>query len=114
MAIKRAELAGIPIPDSTRAGAVRFLGSVASGTSGGLAGYRPNELPSRAMTAEALVCRQFLGTSRGTPSADEAGGYFLGQFPARKRINLYFWYFGAPALYQLRGEEWARWDSGPQ
>ena len=35
MALKSAELAGIPMPETTRDGAVRFLGSVASGTSGG-------------------------------------------------------------------------------
>ena len=114
MALKSAELAGIPMPESTRAGAVRFLGSVASGTSGGLASYRPNELPSRAMTAEALVCRQFLGTSRGTPSADEAGDYLLGELPSAQRINLYYWYYGTLAMYQLGGEHWQRWNAALQ
>jgi Squalene-hopene cyclase C-terminal domain len=114
MALKSAELAGISMPEATRAGAMRFLGSVASGTSGGLASYRPNELPSRAMTAEALVCRQFLGMSRGTPSADEAGDYLLGELPSAQRINLYYWYYGTLAMYQLGGEHWQRWNSALQ
>jgi hypothetical protein len=114
MALKSAELAGIPMPETTRAGAVRFLKSVASGTSGGLASYRPNELPSRPMTAEALVCRQFMGASRGNPSADEAGGFLLGELPSAQRINLYYWYYGTLAMYQLGGEHWQRWNAALQ
>ena len=61
MALKSAELAGIPMPPSTRSGIIRFLRSVSSGRQGGLASYRPGEAPSRSMSAEALVCWQFLG-----------------------------------------------------
>ena len=62
------------------------------------------------MTAEALVCRQFLGTVASTPSADEAGDYLLGELPNRERINLYYWYYGTLAMYQLGGEHWQRWN----
>jgi hypothetical protein len=113
MALKSAELAGIPIPDTTRNGAVRFLGSVASGTSGGLASYRPYEAPSRAMTAEALVCRQFLGTSQDS-AANEASEYLLGELPNRERVNLYYWYYGTLAMYQIGGERWQQWNKSLQ
>ncbi|MGO9109109.1 MAG: hypothetical protein ACLP9L_07750, partial [Thermoguttaceae bacterium] len=52
MALKSAETAGIPMPETTRQGIIRYLQSVASHTSGGLASYRPLEPPSRTMTAE--------------------------------------------------------------
>ena len=43
MTLKSAELAGIPIPDSTRQGIIRYLQSVSSGKYGGRASYRPGE-----------------------------------------------------------------------
>ena len=81
MALKSAALAGIPMPPSTRAGIIRFLRSVSSGKQGGLASYRPGEAPSRSMSAEALVCWQFLGLPREHPACNEAGDYLLTELP---------------------------------
>jgi hypothetical protein len=79
-----------------------------------LASYRPNEQPSRPMTAEALVCRQFLGTARGSLATEEAADYLLGELPTRERINLYYWYYGTLAMYQVGGEHWQRWNAALQ
>ncbi|HEY1785418.1 MAG TPA: prenyltransferase/squalene oxidase repeat-containing protein, partial [Pirellulales bacterium] len=114
MALKSAELAGIPMPEQTRAGAIRFLKSVGAGNEGGLAGYRPGENPSRSMTAEALVCRQFLGMARDNPAADEAGKSLLDELPSKDKVNLYYWYYGTLGMYQLQGEYWQRWNEALQ
>ncbi len=110
MTLKSAELAGIPIPDSTRQGIIRYLQSVASGTYGGRASYRPGEQPSRTMTAEALVCWQFLGLSRQNPACNEAGDFLLGELPNDSNSNLYYWYYATLAMYQLQGVHWQRWN----
>ena len=110
MSIKSAELAGLQVPGTAGDGAVRFLKSVASGLSGGKASYRPGEAPSRTMTAEALVCRQFLGMARENPASNEAGEYLLGQLPSTDKINLYYWYYGTLGMYQLQGDYWQRWN----
>ena len=110
MPLKSAELAGIPIPDSTRQGIIRYLQSVASGTYGGRASYRPGEQPSRTMTAEALVCWQFLGLSRQNPACNEAGDFLLGELPNDSNSNLYYWYYATLAMYQLQGVHWQRWN----
>jgi hypothetical protein len=110
MTLKSAELAGIPIPDSTRQGIIRYLQSVASGTYGGRASYRPGEQPSRTMTAEALVCWQFLGLSRQNPACNEAGDFLLGELPNDASSNLYYWYYATLAMYQLQGIHWQRWN----
>ncbi len=114
MALKSAELAGIPMPDATRAGIVRFLKSVEAGSNGGLASYRPGEAASRPMTAEALVCRQFLGLAHDHPAAGEAADYLLGEQPNSQRINLYYWYYGTLAMYQMQGDHWQRWNAALQ
>jgi hypothetical protein len=114
MALKSGEVAGIPVPAATHDGMIRFIKSASSGTQGGLAGYRPHERPSRTMTAEALVSRLFLGMSRDNPAASEAAEYLLGELPDEKRINLYYWYYGTLALYQLGGEPWEKWNAALQ
>jgi hypothetical protein len=110
MALKSAELAGIPIPETTRQGAITFLRSVSSGNYGGLACYRPGEQVSRTMTAEALVCWQFLGMSRQDPAGNEAGDLLMGQLPGQGTANLYYWYYGTLATFQLQGDYWRRWN----
>ncbi len=114
MSLKSAELAGIKMPESTRSGAIRFLKSVVSGQHEGLGSYRPYEAPSRAMTAEALVCRQFLGMARENPAENEAGDYLLGDLPNKDKVNLYYWYYGTVAMFQLQGDYWQRWNSALQ
>jgi hypothetical protein len=111
MALKSADLAGIEIPAKSRAGMIRYLKTVASGTHGGLASYRPNEKVTHAMTAEALVCRQLLGMSRANPASDEAGDFIMQELPGRSDMNLYYWYYGTLATFHLQGLHWDRWNT---
>ena len=110
MTLKSAELAGIAIPEKTRQGIVRYLRSVSQGKYGGRASYRPGELPSRPMTAEALVCWQFLGLSRQHPACNEAGDFLLEETPGEGQFNLYYWYYATLGMYQLQGPHWQRWN----
>jgi hypothetical protein len=115
MALKSAELAGIPMPASTRSGIMRFLQSVSSGQKGGLASYRPGERATRAMTAEAMVCWQFLGISRQHPACNEAGDFLLTELPGSGVVaNDYYWYYATIAMYQLQGDYWRRWNDALQ
>lgn len=111
MALKSAELAGIEIPAQTRDGMIKFLKSVASGRHHGLASYRAGERASVSMTAEALVCRQFLGLARSNPASDEAGNFVLTQLPGQGEANLYYWYYATLGMFQLQGEHWRRWNN---
>ena len=88
--------------------------SVSLGQYGGKASYRPGERPSTTMTAEALVCRQFLGMAKENPATDEAADYLLTQPPTSQRINLYYWYYGTLGMYQLQDDRWQRWNTAIQ
>jgi len=114
MALKSAELGGIPIPEQCRQRALRFLDEVSSGQYGGLAAYRPVEPASRAMTAEALVCRVFLGMTPNHPVGKEAGDYLLAELPGQGRDNLYYWYYATLGMYNLQGDHWDRWNDALQ
>lgn len=110
MSLKSADLAGIAIPDRTRQGIIRYLQSVSSGQYGGRASYRPGEQATRPMTAEALVCWQFLGLAREHPACNEAGDFVLGELPGEGTYNLYYWYYATLSMYQLQGPHWERWN----
>jgi hypothetical protein len=110
MALKSAELAGLPTPETTRNGIMKFLGSVAGGQQGGLASYRPKEQYTRTMTAEAIACWQFLGMRRDHPAGREAGDFLLEQLPGQGTDNVYYWYYATLTMYQLGGIHWTRWN----
>ena len=114
MALRSATLAGIPLEESTRRGALHFLRTVSSGRHGGLASYRPGEQATRPMTAEAMVCRQLLGMPPGSPTAAEAADYLLGELPGEGPVNLYYWYYSTLALHEAHGNHWERWNRALQ
>ena len=109
MALKSADLAGIRMSDQTRKAIMKFLQTVSAGRAAGLASYRPSEQPTRTMTAEALVCWQFLGMRRTHPAGKEAAEYILAELPSPRNVNHYYWYYGTLAMYQLQGEAWDHW-----
>ncbi len=110
MALESAELAGFPIPEKTRQGIIRYLQSVSSGQYGGRASYRPNESPSRSMTAESLFCWQLLGLPRQHPAGNEAAGYLLEEKPGEGVFNLYYWYYATLSMYQWQDAHWRQWN----
>ena len=63
------------------------------------------------MTAEAMLCWQFLGISRDHPACDEAANYLLSAPPGVGPTNFYYWYYGTFVMYQFQGEGWQRWNT---
>ncbi len=62
------------------------------------------------MTAEAWVCRQFLGIGGPGPASTEAAAYLLDHDSDRGDSNFYYWYYGTLALYQHGGQPWTQWN----
>jgi hypothetical protein len=114
MALHSAELAGIKIPAETRTRMARFLRAASSGPERGLASYRPGDRVSRTMTAEALVCRQFLEAENRPATLAEAATYISEERPGDGQTNLYYWYYGTLALFQKQGPEWEAWNKALQ
>lgn len=114
MAIKSAGMAGIAVPETTRTGMISFLNRCAQGRHDGLSCYQPGRPSSRAMTAESLVCRYFLGIEPDQDLQNEATQFILGELPQSGRPNLYYWYYGTLALYQVQGPAWSRWNQAMQ
>ena len=113
MALTSAGRAGIRDGDVALAGMRRFLGSVSSGSAGGLASYRPGSAPTRSMTAEALACRWCLGDV-DMQTLDEASGFIMQQPPGAGTRNFYYWYYATLALCQLDAPAWSDWNRALQ
>ena len=113
MGLKSAKEVGIPIPDepSVRRGTLLWLDKVATGQAQGLARYQPSEQVTPTMTAEAWVCRQFLGVGGPGPASTEAAEFLLENDSDRGPSNFYYWYYATLALYQHGGEPWSRWNA---
>jgi hypothetical protein len=113
MGLKSAKEAGIPIPDeaTVRRGTLAWLDKVASGRADGLARYQPQDPVTPTMTAEAWVCRQFLGAGGPGPTSTEAAEFLLRNKTDRGQTNMYYWYYATLALYQHGGEPWSRWNA---
>jgi hypothetical protein len=98
----------------------RFLDSVSTGKSGGLAVYRNLNPPSRpaseqasvAMTAEAFAMRTMLGLPMSAQATREAKQMLLNQLPGSSEPNFYYWYYATLALYQSQphSEAWTLWN----
>lgn len=110
MALKSAEIAGVPVPSPTKKLMVKFLKDRSKGKDNGLAAYRTEMDVSATMTAEALFCKQMLGINRNNPSSKEAVNYMMERMPNRKEYNLYYWYYGTLAMYQYGGKPWKKWN----
>ena len=113
MGLKSAKEVGIPIPGepAVRRGTLVWLEKVATGQSKGLARYQPWEPVTPTMTAEAWVCRQFLGVGGPGPPSSEAAEFLLRNESDRGKTNVYYWYYATLALYQHGGEPWTKWNA---
>ncbi|MCO6046639.1 hypothetical protein NG895_22310 [Aeoliella sp. ICT_H6.2] len=116
MALRSAELAGINVPDDTWARIESFLARVARGRHGGLAAYQVQSDWSRAMTAEAMYCRQVLGVPLKGAAQTEALNAIAAELPGDNLTNYYYWYYAALALHHAQNDglaaqhTWNRWN----
>lgn len=110
MALKSAVNAGIAVPEETKRGMTKFLQVRALGARGGLAGYKANESPSPAMTAEALFCRQMFGVRPRDGATQEAVTYLRQNLPRLSVYDEYYWYYGTLAMFQYDGTPWKEWN----
>ena len=118
MVLKSAKEVGVEIDDDSRSSALKWLDKVASGSSSGLARYRHSGVEARddyvrvtpTMTAEAWLCRQFLGAGGPSAASDEAAAFLLKHPPSQATYNLYYYYYATLSMFQRGGVDWARWN----
>jgi hypothetical protein len=112
MALKNADYGGIPVPAANIERMKTFLRSVSYGRHGGQARYRPNEGPSRTMTAESWWCRYLLEVDLDEAGREEGFDYVMQELPsASGKANYYYWYYATLALHRSGDDRFSTWSA---
>jgi hypothetical protein len=111
MALKSGEMAGLTVPKKTTDNVARWLKRVESNKpTGGLFGYT-GPGPKVAMTAEGLLCLQFMGVERNDPRMLAGADYLASHLPDLKQQDTsYAWYYGSQVMYHMQGKYWEKWN----
>ncbi len=110
MALKSGEAAGLEVHTPVWAGIDDFLTSVQS-YEGAAYAYQPGRGPSPAMTAEGLLCRQYLGWQRDEPALKRGAMALVDGSPFNMRDrDVYYWYYATQVLHHYGGSPWRVWN----
>ena len=67
--------------------------------------------PESAMTAEGLLCRQYLGWERDHPPMERGIMALLDDSPFDLRdADVYYWYYATQVLHHFGGSPWRLWN----
>ncbi|HMP80639.1 MAG TPA: terpene cyclase/mutase family protein, partial [Pirellulaceae bacterium] len=79
---------------------------------GALYRYLPREGPLTAsMTAEAILCRMYLGWRRDDPRLMFAIRWLLeNHLPGTGEADIYYWYYATQAMHHYGGDAWQTWN----
>ncbi len=110
MALQSARAAGLSVPPRTFALANRYLDTVAK-EPGGRYAYQPFREPTHVMTAEALLCRFYLGSGLDTAGVQDGLDFLAdSHLPSARDPDFYYWYYATQTLHHAGGARWTRWN----
>lgn len=111
MAIKSAQMANLAIPAETLDGVRTWLDRVAGkGNKLGQFGYTSSGDLKPTMSAEALLCHQYLDMPRHDPTLEAGARYLKSVLPRAKAESSYYWYYATQVMFHLQGDEWKSWN----
>lgn len=109
MALQSARMAGLKVDSEAFEKVSRYLDAAAS-ADGSRYGYLPRTANNPVMTAEALLCRQYLGWKRDDPRL-VAGVEYVSLNPIDfMRSNSYYWYYATQVLHHMDDQHWDLWN----
>ncbi|MEY4178251.1 MAG: hypothetical protein RLY70_1825 [Planctomycetota bacterium] len=112
MALQSALMAGLEVPSPTLERIMKFLDTVAN-DDGSQYGYRPGQGSTETMTAEGLLCRQYLGWKHDDPRLARGVEVVL-ENPIRwdfDNQNVYYWYYATQVTHHMEGDAWDKWNA---
>lgn len=112
MALMTGKMAGLEPSEKTIRSIEEYLEAVAHDYGARYSYQRPDP-PSLSMTAEGLLCRQYLGWPSSHPALKRAIEVdLLPNAPDAEAglISVYYWYYATQVLHHVGGEDWKRWN----
>jgi hypothetical protein len=110
IALVSARAGGLLLNPNPMAGASRYLDSAQVDKAGSRYSYTPRGGASLVMTAEGLLCRQFLGRKRAHHGLVNGVNHLLLHLPRRDAVDFYYWYYGTQVMHHFGGQPWEKWN----
>lgn len=110
MALQSARMAGLKVPRQTFDGASGYLDQVQN-MYGSQYSYQPGVVTTPSMTAEALLCRQYLGWRHDDHRLQDGAQFLVSHLPDRKSRDVYYWYYATQVCHHMGGDYWKRWNN---
>jgi len=109
MALQSGRAANLDVPSGTLERASHYLDSVQH-QDGARYSYQRGRGPDHVMTAEALLCRMYLGWNLDQPGLHSGVQYLLNDHMPKSAPNLYYWYYATQVMHHAGGSSWERWN----
>jgi hypothetical protein len=109
-ALRSGQLAGLVVPKRTIEGCRMYLDLAAADPKKTVYSYLPGDPLSPVMTAEGLLCRQYLGWSNEHPSLRQGAKFVWDDLKTNGQRNIYYWYYATQVLHNIGGKEWIAWN----
>ncbi|MCH5372969.1 MAG: hypothetical protein JJ992_03255, partial [Planctomycetes bacterium] len=110
MALESGRAAGLDVDVSVLLKVNDYLDTAASYDGAGY-GYQARTDPTPAMTAEGLLCRQYISWNREHPPLQQGIHALLLDAPFEiNDRDVYYWYYATQVLHHYGGEPWQRWN----
>ncbi|MGB7324312.1 MAG: prenyltransferase/squalene oxidase repeat-containing protein [Rubripirellula sp.] len=110
MALKSGDAGGLKIQSQVWPRVESYLDSVTSGYTGGYS-YQIGGVASPSMTAEGLLCRQYMGWHRNMPGMTQGCGALVANHPIDFNApDVYYWYYATQTLHHYGGAMWRQWN----
>jgi hypothetical protein len=108
MALQTGLMAGLEVPTSTLEGIYKYLDTATS--DGSFYSYQARAEPTLTMTAEALLCRQYLGWAHDDRRLRIGVDILLEDLIDYNEQDLYCWYYATQVLHHMGGKDWDTWN----
>ena len=110
MALQSARAARLNVPAHTLENASHYLNSVSS-DGGSRYSYIGGRNATHVMSAEALLCRMYLGWTLHDPGLRLGLEQLAAEHPpTEKDMNIYYWYYATQAMHHAGGAVWDEWN----
>lgn len=111
MALESARSGGLEVDPQVLYKTDEYLDLVQS-YDGAAYAYQERGTASPTMTAEGLLCRQYLGWQRNHPPLVEAVETITSKYNFNiEEGNYYYWYYATQVLHHYGGQPWNRWNA---
>jgi hypothetical protein len=110
MGLQSALMAGLEVPSPELDSISKFL-DAAQHNGGSQYSYKAGQGPTLPMTAEGLLCRQYLGWKHEDERLRGGVNYLLQNKLDYNDQNVYYWYYATQVLHHMGHQDWDQWNA---